>query len=67
MSFKDKVIAVVKAADKEVLLQGLKRSVVFAKAINSTKEYNHKDKVDKGLTGAATVIDMAIDVVRILK
>lgn len=45
----------------------LKTAVNGAKAVNSTQEYKHKDKVDKTLSGASKALETASVVLDVFK
>lgn len=57
----------VNTVDVVALTVGLAKAVSVAKAVNSTQEYKHKDKVDKALTGAATAIDVGSTLYKVFK
>lgn len=58
---------IVKSVDVPKVASGLSKAVSVAKAVNSTKVYKGKEKVDKALSGAATAIDVGLAVWRIFK
>lgn len=60
-----KVIEVIKRADVPKVVRGLRQAVEVAQAVNSTKVYNHKDKVAKALEGASTVLDVGYSLWRL--
>lgn len=62
-----KLSVVIKSVDVPKVVDAVGKVVSIAKAVNSTKEYKHKDKVDKALSGAATALDVGLAVWRIFK
>lgn len=62
-----KIKVLVKEVNVPKLADSLAKAVSVAKAVNSTKIYNGKEKVDKVLTGASTAIDVGLAVWRVFK
>ena len=62
-----KIKVIVRNVDVPKLADGLGEALSVAKAVNSTKVYKGKDKVEKALDGAATALDVGVAVWRIVK
>lgn len=62
-----KIKVIVRNVDVPKVASGLSKAVSVAKAVNSTKVYKGKEKVDKALSGASTAIDVGLAVWRIFK
>lgn len=43
-----------------VVANAVKRAVSVAKAVNGSTEYNHKDKVEKGLAVAENAVNVVV-------
>lgn len=57
------LVKLVKIVLRKDVLDAIDSAVMTVEAVNSTKEYKYKDKVDKTLQGASK----ALQVVRIIK
>ena len=62
-----KIKVIVRNVDVPKLATGLYKALSVAKAVNSTKVYKGKEKVEKALNGAATALDVGLAVWRIFK
>lgn len=62
-----KIKVIVRSVDVPKLADGLSKALSVAKAVNSTKVYKGKEKVEKALDGAATALDVGVAVWRIFK
>lgn len=58
---------IVANVDVPKLASGVSKALSVAKAVNSTKVYKGKEKVEKALDRAATALDVGLAVWRIFK
>lgn len=62
-----KIKVIVRNVDVPEVAKGLAQAVSVAKAVNSTKVYKGKEKVEKALNGVSTAIDVGLAVWRVFK
>lgn len=62
-----KIKVIVRSVDVPKLADGLGKALSVAKAVNSTKVYKGKEKVEKALDGATVALDVGVSIYRIFK
>lgn len=62
-----KIKVIVRSVDVPKLAEGLGNALSVAKAVNSTKVYKGKDKVEKALNGASMALDVGLGIYRLFK
>lgn len=62
-----KIKVIVRSVDVPKLAEGLSTALSVAKAVNSTKVYKGKEKVEKILDGASVVLDVGVSIYRLFK
>ena len=58
---------IVANVDVPKVAEGLSKALSVAKAVNSTKVYKGKEKVEKALDGATVALDVGVSIYRLFK
>ncbi len=62
-----KIKVIVRSVDVPKLADGLSKALSVVKAVNSTKVYKGKEKVEKALDGATAALDVGVSIYRLFK